>query len=66
PENAEIAAVRVAIGKRTFAPGRLAYLPGNGLHEVELQLPEDVATGPTEARVMLGELASPPYGFEIR
>ncbi|MFN0088415.1 MAG: class I SAM-dependent methyltransferase, partial [Blastocatellia bacterium] len=42
PENAEIAAVRVAIGKRTFAPGRLAYLPGNGLHEVELQLPEDV------------------------
>lgn len=65
-EGAEIGAVRVAIGERILIPNRLAFLPGNGLHEVELQLPEDIAAGPTEARVMVGDLISPAYGFEIR
>ncbi|MDX2032133.1 MAG: class I SAM-dependent methyltransferase [Blastocatellia bacterium] len=65
-EGAAIDAMRVVIGERVLSPDRIAFLPGNVLHEVEIQLPDDIATGSTEARIVLGELASPAYGFEIR
>ena len=58
--------VRVRIGDRLLTPIRAGYLPGNAVHEIEAQLPEDIAPGATSAQVWVGEMFSPPVELEVK
>jgi ubiquinone/menaquinone biosynthesis C-methylase UbiE len=65
-EAADTGNVRVQIGERIIKPSRIFFLRGNGLYEVDAQIPDDTHPGVTELRIYFGNLQSPCATLEIK
>ncbi len=67
--TADTGNVRVQIGERILRPAYVGFIsgngPGNGLHRVDAQLPEDIKPGSTDVRLYFGNLESPAATLEV-
>jgi ubiquinone/menaquinone biosynthesis C-methylase UbiE len=65
-EAADRGNVRVQIGERIVKPSFIGFINSRRLYEVDAQLPEGVASGPTQLRIYFGNLQSPSETLEIK
>ncbi len=65
-EAADTGNVRVQIGERIVRPSRIVFIPGNGLYEVDAQLPDNMSLGAADLRIYFGNLQSPCAKLEIK
>jgi SAM-dependent methyltransferase len=65
-ESADTGNIRLQVGERIIKPCYVGFLPGNGVHQVDAQLPADLHPGPTELRLYFGNLESPGTTLHLK
>jgi SAM-dependent methyltransferase len=63
--TADTGNIRVQVGPRIIKPGYVSATPREGVHRVDVQLPDDVTPGATELKLYFGNLESPTRSVVI-
>jgi SAM-dependent methyltransferase len=64
--TADTGNIRVRVGSRIVKPGYVCPTPREGVHRVDVQLPDDVTPGATELCLYFGNVASPARSVVIQ
>ena len=65
-ESADTGNVRVKVGQHILKPRYVGFVPGNGVYQINAQLPADIAPGEVALSVYFGNLESPAKPLDIK